>query len=137
IFRYPWITDYNRKIKEKYPFSSVSGNFYYRTVKVHDKDVMTGFFIFSVREGQLKTLFFHLKPGIEKDVAGFIRKFASREKLEMATVYHPEIARYLLQDKSPFLYVKSYGQKIYSTFPVEESNSFVYRDGEGDYVFTG
>ncbi len=136
IFRYPWITGYKSELKGKYPFSSVSGNFYYRTVKVYNKDVMTGFFIFSVREGKLKTLFFHLKPGIEKDVAGFIRKFTAREKLEMATVYHPEIARFLLQDKSPFLYVKSYGQKIYSTFPVEKSNSFMYGDGEGDYVFT-
>jgi GNAT superfamily N-acetyltransferase len=136
IFRFPWITDSNSEIKRKYPFSSVSGNFYYRTIKVQQDGMLTGLFIFSVREGHLKTLCFHLKPGIEKDVAGFIRKFAAREKLEMVTVYHSEIAHYLLQDKSPFLYVKPYGQKIYSTFPPEKTNRYLYRDGEGDYVLT-
>ena len=136
IFRFPWITDYNNQVKTKYPFSSVSGSFYYRTIKMQQDGMLAGFFIFSVREGHLKTLFFHLKPGMEKDAAGFIRMFAAREKLEMVTVYHSEIAGYLLQDKSPFLYVKPYGQKIYSTFSPDKPSKYLYRDGEGDYALT-
>ena len=136
IFGYPWITGNSSGIKNKYPFSSVSGDFYYRTIKVQHNGVLAGFFIFSVREGHLKTLFFLLEPGIEKDVAGYIRLFAAREKLEMATVYHSEVARYLLKDKSPFIYVKKFGQKIYSTFEPGLSGSQVIRDSEGDYIFT-
>jgi GNAT superfamily N-acetyltransferase len=136
IFRFPWISDSNNEIKRKYPFSSVSGSFYYRTIKVLQDGILAGFFIFSVREGHLKTLFFHLKPAMEKDVAGFIKKFAAREKLEMVTIYHSEIARSLLQDKIPFLYVKPYGQKIYSTFLFDKSFRYFYRDGEGDYTLT-
>jgi GNAT superfamily N-acetyltransferase len=136
IFGYSWIKDNISEIKKRYPFSSVSGDFYYRTIKVLQNGVMTGFFIVSVREGHLKTLFFLLKPGLEKDVSGYICLFAAREKLEMATVYHSGVASYLLKNKSPFLYVKKFGQKIYSTFETGISASHVIRDSDGDYVFT-
>jgi GNAT superfamily N-acetyltransferase len=136
IFGYPWITGSSIELKNRYPFSSVSENFYYRTIKVQQNGVLAGFFIIMVREGHLKTLFFLLKPDVEKDVAGYIRMFAAREKLEMATVYHPEVARYFLTDNWPFIYVKKFGQKIYSTFDTGISVSHEIRDSEGDYIFT-
>jgi GNAT superfamily N-acetyltransferase len=136
IFDYPWITKNNSEMNTRYPFSSASGEFYYRTIKVQQNGVLEGFFIFSVREGHLKTLFFMLKPGIEKDVADYIRMFAATEKLEMASVYHSKIASFFIQEKTPFIYVKKFGQKIYSSFETGISGSHDIRDSEGDYIFT-
>jgi hypothetical protein len=134
IFENPWISDDNKPFQRKYPFSSVSKKFYYQTVKVFRKGSFAGWFVFSVREGHLKTLFFALEAGVEKNTAAYLKKYCVKYRLEMATIYNSKISTLLFQQKFPFLRLKKTGQKIYSTFAVP--GEYQFQDGDGDVFFT-
>ena len=97
---------------------------------------MAGFFIFSVREGNLKTLHFDLPNGIEKEVAAYLKRFCADHKIEVITVYNYNIAQQLFAQKFPFLRTKKYGQKIYSSFEIKDIRNYLFQDGAGDVIFT-
>ena len=136
IFRYPWISTAESTISKKYPFSSYSGSFIYQTVKVFNKNKFAGFFIFSVKEGHLKTLYFNLPPGIENEVANYLKQFCKKHKIELVIVYKSEVAQQLFAGKFPFLRMKKYGQKIYSSFEIKGEKGYQFQDGDGDVIFT-
>lgn len=136
IFNHPWISEENREVADKYPFSSCSGAFRYQTIKIRQRNDWRGVFIFSVRDGHLKTLFFWNINGLEKEVATFLKWYCVNQKTEMLTIYHSGVAQFLLKQPFPFLRVKKYGQKIYSTFPVQGTGKLKFQDGDGDVVFT-
>jgi GNAT superfamily N-acetyltransferase len=136
IFNFPWITAQKNSDREKYPFSSFSESFRYHAIKVFDKKSFTGFFIFSVRDGHLKTLCFFAKAGFEESIAGFLKQFCVNHKIEVITVYNYEISRYLFARKFPFLRAKNYGQKIYSSFNFDIAQHQQFQDGDGDVIFT-
>ncbi len=136
IFKFPWISADKKIISQNYPFSSFSKCFNYHTVKVFVKEKFTGFFIFSVREGHLKTLHFCVPNGIEKEIADYLKRFCVSNKIEVATVYKNEIATELLNQKFPFLHAKKYGQKIYSSFEIKNIGNCKFQDGDGDVIFT-
>jgi len=136
IFEHPWLSRQNSSGATRYPFSSFSKSFYYKTVKVNRDDKMLGFFIFSVREGHLKTLYFNLTEDCTKEIAAFLKKYCLANKIEYTTIYKKELADQLLSRKFPFLYAKSYGQKIYCTFQVSNKKQLTFQDGDGDFFFT-
>lgn len=136
IFEFPWLADKNREEFKKYPFSGYSGSFRYYTVKVFVENQFSGFFIFSVREGHLKTLYFSIPQGMENEISTFLKDFCAKCKIEVITVYNYEIAQQLFKRKFPFLHAKKYGQKIYSSFHIENVAQQTIQDGDGDVIFT-
>jgi len=136
IFQFPWISGNNKFESERYPFSSYSKSFSYNTVKVFVKNKLVGFFIFSVREGHLKTLHFNFSKEIEKEVADYLKQFCTKHKIEVVTVYNNGIALHLFAQKFPFLRTKKYGQKIYSSFEIKDIGNYLFQDGDGDVIFT-
>jgi GNAT superfamily N-acetyltransferase len=136
IFNFPWLTDNEDFNSDKYPFSSYSNSFFYKTVKVIVDNIFIGFFIFSVRNGHLKTLHFHIPKGVEKEVAIFLKQFCVNEKIEVFTAYKYELAQQLFEQKFPFLHAKKYGQKIYSSFEIKDIDNYLFQDGDGDVIFT-
>ncbi len=136
IFHFPWISDDAAVKTKKYPFSSYSNCFYHKTVKVLVRNKLVGCFIFSVREGHLKTLHFSLPDGIEKELTIFLKQYCAMHKIEVLTVYKSELAKRLFTRKFPFLHTKKFGQKIYSSFPVEIGGQYKFQDGDGDVIFT-
>lgn len=136
IFRFPWISDDVNFKSVKYPFSSYSSSFTYSTVKIFIQNELAGFFVFSVREGKLKTLHFCLSKTIEKEVAIFLKQLCAKSKIEILTVYNFEVSKQLFDQKFPFLHAKKYGQKIYSSFEIEEIDNYLFQDGDGDVIFT-
>ena len=136
IFQYPWISKIESTISKKYPFSSYSSSFIYQTVKIFNKNNFAGFFIFSVKEGHLKTLYFNVPSGIENKVANYLKQFCIKHKIELVTVYKTEIALQFFAQKFPFLHTKKYGQKIYSSFEINVEKKYQFQDGDGDVIFT-
>jgi GNAT superfamily N-acetyltransferase len=136
ILQLPWIFSERHPAAEKYPFSSFSTSFFYQTVKFFNKNKLAGFFIFSVREGHLKTLFFCIPEGVEIEVANYLKQFCITQKIEVITVYNSEVAQHLFSRKFPFLHTKKYGQKIYSSFEIKNSAKLKFQDGDGDVIFT-
>lgn len=136
IFERPWISTNKTEYNENYPFSSYSNSFYYKTVKIYSKNILVGFFIFSVREGHLKTLYFNMPDEFMADTVTFIKLFCKRNKIEVITVYKKELTGELFKRKFPFLHLKKYGQKIYSTFEINCNNDLHFQDGDGDAIFT-
>ncbi|HCE58469.1 MAG TPA: hypothetical protein DER09_11725 [Prolixibacteraceae bacterium] len=136
IFKFPWITENNPIEAERYPFSLYANDFKYYSVKVFDKNELAGFFIFSVRGGHLKTLFFNLPGRFDQAVAGFLKQFSINQKIEVVTVYNSGVARQLFSQKFPFLRAKKYGQKIYSSFEIKNQQNHHFQDGDGDVIFT-
>ncbi len=136
IFSYPWISGEKSEYEKRYPFSSCSKSFYYKTVKVFEENRFIGFFIFSVREGHLKTLYFQIPDGFEDEIIYFLKKYCRNHKIEMATIYKSSLTAKLFNRKFPFLYIKNYGQKIYSTFEIAGAENLVFQDGDGDVIFT-
>ncbi len=136
IFHFPWISENKDFASDKYPFSSYSNSFICQTVKVFIKNRVVGFFIFSVRKGHLKTLYFNLPDGIEKEIADYLRQYCAKQKIEVITVYKKELAQQLSEQNFPFLRTKKYGQKIYSSFEIDNSANLMFQDGDGDMFFT-
>ncbi len=136
IFDNPWISSQKSKANSKYPFSSFSNSFIYKTIKVYSENGFVGFFLFSVREGHLKTLYWQLPDGFEKEITAYLKHFCKKNKVEMTTVYKKEIAEQLFKRKFPFLHLKKYGQKIYSTFEIQNNSEIKFQDGDGDVIFT-
>ncbi len=136
IFQYPWMTNNMEDFSAKYPFSSFSKNFMYQTVKIFDKNIFAGFFLFSVRNKHMKTLLFNVHAGLSDEIAGFIKNYCVQQKMEIITVYNFDIGNTLLKQKFPFLYARKYGQKIYSSFQVEQNSPPRFQDGDGDVIFT-
>ncbi len=136
IFNFPWMTNLKEDHIANYPFSTYSSDFHYKTVKIFNKERFEGFFLFSVKNGHLKTLFIDTVPGLEKDISGFIKNYALKNRIEMVTIYNFELAKYCLNQKFPFLPGKAYGQKIYSSFKIEEHTNYRFQDGDGDLIFT-
>lgn len=136
IFLFPWISDNEAYKSVNYPFSSYSNSFYYKTLKVFVQNKLVGFFIFSVREGHLKTLHFNIPEGIEKEVATYLKQFCAKHKIEVLTVYKYELAQQLFAQKFPFLHAKKFGQKVYSSFEIKDIDNYVFQDGDGDVIFT-
>ena len=75
--------------------------FYYKTVKVFIQNELVGFFIFSVREGHLKTLHFNIPDGIEKEVSIYLKQFCAKHKIEVFTVYKYEVGTTTFYTKIP------------------------------------
>ncbi|MCF6356394.1 MAG: hypothetical protein L3J54_01185 [Draconibacterium sp.] len=136
IFQYPWISNSEKSFTGNYPFSAHSNLFYYKTVKIFVQNKFAGFFIFSVREGHLKTLHFCFSHKIEKEIAGFIKQYCVTNKIEFVTIYNSEIAEQFFARKFPFLYARKYGQKIYSSFEINNKEKLYFQDGDGDVFFT-
>lgn len=136
IFKYPWISGTENSESKKYPFSSLSDSFSYYTIKVFVKNKFVGFFVFSVREGHLKTLHFCLPDEFGKDIAGYLKQFCKKQKIELITVYNYRVAQQLFNQKFPFLHTKKYGQKIYSSFEIKDNHGNLFQDGDGDVIFT-
>lgn len=136
VFPFPWISTERQLTAEKYPFSSYSNSFFYQTVKIFKEEKLAGFFIFSVREGHLKTLFFCITKEVNQEVANYLKQFCVNHKIELVTVYNSEIAQHLFSRKFPFLRTKKYGQKIYSSFDIKNSAYLQFQDGDGDVIFT-
>jgi GNAT superfamily N-acetyltransferase len=136
IFNFPWISITDRSFIVKYPFSSFSENFYYRTVKIFENNTFAGFFIFSVREGHLKTLYFFIEGSYENEIATFLKTYCKTYKIERVTVYNTQVANQIIKRKFPFLQAKKFGQKIYSTFEIENIQTKKFQDGDGDLFFT-
>ena len=136
IFQFPWLSSTDNSLIHKYPFSSFSKSFYYRTVKIFAENKFEGYFIFSVREGHLKTLYFNMQNGFEKEITLFLKQFCVENKIEIITVYNSTLAKQFFEQKFPFLHVKKYGQKIYSSFEIKNNSKYQFQDGEGDVIFT-
>lgn len=134
IFECPWVSGHDSRFQKKYPFSSFSDNFYYLSIKLFWKNTFAGFFVFSVREGHLKTLYLQVEGNMHDEIAMYLKKYCAKNKIEMATIYNSELAGALFKQKFPFLRVKKIGQKIYSTFSV--SGVYSFQDGDGDVFFT-
>ncbi len=134
IFENQWILINNESLRKRYPFSSFSDEFYYKTIKIFQQNILACFFIFSVREGHLKTLYFNNEKGFENLIALYLKEYCVKKKLEIATIYNSEVAGQLFKQKFPFLRGKKIGQKIYSTFAVH--GEYKFQDGDGDVFFT-
>ncbi len=136
IFGFPWISGKKSDDSEKYPFSVYTNRFFYKTVKVFSENSFEGFFIFSVRDGHLKTLFFILPENLNAEIAHFLKQFCANHKIEVITVYNNRISGQLLARKFPFLHTKKYGQKIYGSFEIKSNKNLLFQDGDGDVFFT-
>jgi len=136
IFSFPWISQSKTESGEKYPFSWFADDFQYHTVKFSKDNKLEGFCIFSVRDKYLKTLYFAGAEDVIPELAAFLKSFSKKHRIEVVTVYKKELAAQFLQRNFPFLRVKKYGQKIYSSFELSESTKTVFQDGDGDVIFT-
>ena len=117
-------------------FHRFPNHFLITQLKVFIENKFAGFFIFSVHKGHLKTLYFNLPEGIENEIANFLKIFCKQHQIEIITVYYFEVAGQLFARKFPFLHMKKYGQKIYSSFKIDTEKEYHFHDGDGDGMFT-
>jgi len=136
IFEYPWLSTNETDFCKSYPFSTYAALFFYRFVKIFVEDEFAGLFVFSVRNGHLKTLLFWINRELEEEVSLYLKRFSIKNRIKILTVYNNKVASHLIRNKFPFLHVKKYGQQIYSTFETGIENMKVFQDGDGDVFFT-
>ncbi|MFA9390758.1 MAG: hypothetical protein ACERKD_13175 [Prolixibacteraceae bacterium] len=133
ILEFPWLEKDANKIKI-YPFSWKVKDFGYYFIKIETKKVIVSCMI-SVREGELKLLYWNAADEHHELIAKWLVNFSSKNKIKMLTVLDPSMAKKIKEIRNPFVWNRSYSMNIYSTFDVPENKLKVY-DGDGDYIFT-
>lgn len=136
IFDFPWVSKDKGDEELLYPFTSYAPDFSMYLVKVYSSGIFRGFFSFSIRNRHLKSLHFYVSLHDFPAVANWLKNYSIQNRMAMVTVYNPEVATFLLKHRYPFLRVKPYGQKIFSTFSLEIPPGIIIQDGDGDYAFT-
>ncbi len=136
IFQFPWISKTNLSFKNSYPFSSFSDSFKYQTIKIFRQNNFVGFFIFSIRDGHLKTLYFNTTENVNVEISEYLKRYCYLNKIEMLTIYNLPVSKEIFKRKFPFLHQKRYGQKIYCSFDINIVKRLHFQDGDGDVIFT-
>lgn len=143
MLRNPWmlssaLTDHTA---ERYHFSSGSRSFAFLPTKIYDKQFkLIGFLIMSVRDQHLKIPYAYCKEGAEQEVLKVVYHHLLQLKLDMLTLFHPNLLAAMSASKHPFFKLRAF-QRHYIIGKVmgealAQTPDFVLQDGDADAAFT-
>ena len=137
INRYPWVLEQKEDANSRrYYFSSVSKRFFYQNVEFRDETgTVTAFLVLSIRNNQFTVPYAFFKKGMESALVRFLFNTMLDYKLNMLTVFHPELSEEIRKSPSPFLFKKKILRPYFipKTLDLQE---LAFQDGDGDCVFT-
>ena len=141
IMTHPWVLETTPSRAEdarRYYFSSIAKHFSNKafiTRSAHG-DIQS-FVLFSRRDQHIKIVYAQIMPEAIPHVAAVLYHFAVQNKVAMLTVFHQDLARFIVADKaSPFFYKRQMQNKYLISNKFNLAPEGVFQDGDGDAAFT-
>jgi len=136
ILDYPWLSQETEQ--PNYLFSSYSKDYEMFWVSVYQNQEIVAAMLCSVRNGNLKVLYYF---GNVEFVAGILPKIIKKYKIKMMTIYDDKLNTVIQKNKTPksiykrplkrdYLTHKEFKEKLGKDF------KFNFTDGDGDFSFT-
>ena len=134
---YPWMLQQAQDDRSKqYYFSSVSSVFYYKLFKVLDADQrFVGFFLLKIRDRALSIPYFYVSDPFKDQAIAFIGKWLQNNKIDILTVFLPELVEGFEKAKLPFIFKKTIKKAYVISKDLPQISDLDFQDGDGDCVF--
>jgi GNAT superfamily N-acetyltransferase len=137
ILNWPWILEgYDDYDSRRYYFSSVAKRFLNQPVQFYDEqNRFTAFIILTVRNENLTVPYYYGQEGVQRDIVKFLINYMRDHKLDMITIFHPELSQALNNLRSPLLFKKKI-KRPYMSHKALDISGLKFQDGDGDSAFT-
>lgn len=137
--QYPWVLQGEETDDSKrYYFSGVDTRFETQFYKLVSNGKLTGFAHVTIRNNHLKVP--HLYVNEAEEAATLIYRLMYQYKLNMLTVFHPQVVNYFKTHPTPFLYLRPVKRHYIITKQLKQiignQPYWNIQDGEGDAAFT-
>ena len=140
VLQYPWLkASLPTGESKRYHFSSVADRFENICFKLIDKGLMSGYLHFTIRDNHLKLPYAYFEAAYLPDIIQHVYRIMDQFKLNMFTVFHPDIVEYLYSHDTPFIYKRSIPRHyiITKSLGTHFRNADIdIQDGDADCVFT-
>jgi len=140
IIQYPWIKESSPTQESKrYHFSSVADHFQNLCFKLVIRDEVKGYLHFTIRDNHLKIPYAYFEPECLPDVIQQIYRIMEQYKLNMLTVFHPDLVDHLSNHGSLFIYKRRISRHYIITKSLGKHfvNAHIHiQDGDADCAFT-
>jgi GNAT superfamily N-acetyltransferase len=139
----PWLLSgaIEDEAAKRYHFSSIATHFSFLNIKVHNKEgALVAFLILSLRDKNMKIPYCYIAPGAVATVAKVVEQHLRELKMDMLTVFHPELVAYWQKEKGSF-FMRRKMQRHYIISKVFDSllqkqGAVIIQDGDADAAFT-
>lgn len=141
IMEMPWIKQSEPTAESKrYHFSSVAARFENLCLKMEVDGKLVGIILLTIRDNRVKVPYAYLEDEYVQDAVEYIYKTMYDYRTNMLTLFHPKLATYITQHRSPFIYVR----RIIRQYLMSKTLSPEFaspekldiQDGDGDCAFT-
>ena len=141
IIKYLWLkesppTDESRR----YHFSSVADRFRNLCYKLTDNGEIKGYLHFTIRDNHLKIPYAYFDPECMPDVVQHIYQIMGEYKLNMLTVFHPDLVAFFRSNTSRFIYNRDIRRHYIITKALDvyfsQKEKLIIQDGDADCAFT-
>jgi len=141
ILKYPWLIESKpTEESERYHFSSVSGRFKNLCYKLTDSGEVKGYVHFTIRDNHLKVAYLYCESENINDVVQFIYKIMLDHKLNMLTVFHPDLVNFFKSNPTPFIYKRPIKRHYIISKVLDahfsDRERLIIQDGDADCAFT-
>jgi hypothetical protein len=135
IIHYPWVTtSFHDDLV--YPFSYSKINYTLKIVKMWDKNMFAGFFIYTIINSRMKIPYYFTGKDRLHLISGIVNHLAKKEKIEYLTLLDKRLVSLFKKKNHCLAFSKSYTSNIYSSFELPLENPPFIFDGDGDNCFT-
>ena len=141
ILKYPWLIE-SKPTEEsiRYHFSSVSDRFRNICYRLTDNGVMKGYIHFTIRDNHLKIPYLYCEPQYLNDIVQHIYKITLDHKLNMLTVFHPDLVNFFKSNSTPFIYKRAIKRHYIISKVLDahfsDQEKLIIQDGDADCAFT-
>jgi len=126
---------------KRYHFSSIAKHFSFLNIKVYNKEgALVAFLILSLRDKNIKIPYCYIAPGAVATAAKVVEQHLRELKMDMLTVFHPELVAYWQTEKGAF-FMRRKMQRHYIISKVfgnalQKQGQVAIQDGDADAAFT-
>jgi GNAT superfamily N-acetyltransferase len=141
ITKYPWLRE-SKPTEEsmRYHFSSVSDRFRNICFKLTKNGEVKGYIHFAIRDNHLKVPYAYFEAEYLGDVVQQVYHIMLEYKLNMLTIFHPEVVSYFKSNSTPFIYKRTIQRRYIITKALDKYFSdkakLIIQDGDADAAFT-
>jgi GNAT superfamily N-acetyltransferase len=141
IQSYPWINQSAPTSESKrYHFSSIAKRFLSIHVEIKDGHRTIGYLMLTIRDGHLKMPYAYFEKKILSDVVEYLYSVMLGQKLNMLTVFHRDIVRYIAEHRHPFIYTRHIKRNYIISKVLDQHfldrEKLIIQDGDADCAFT-
>jgi hypothetical protein len=141
IIKYTWLKESQPTDESsRYHFSSVADRFRNLCYKLTDNGEIKGYLHLTIRDNHLKIPYVYFEPEYLHDIVEYIYQIMEEYKLNMLTVFHPDLVTFFKSNTTRFIYKRDIRRHYIITKALDihfkEKEKLIIQDGDADCAFT-